>query len=176
MFSKIRPTEQEVARPLPGDEIVENADVIMDRAFTLAGSPEEVWKWFMQLGKNRSGWYFPRSVEYFILPKKRALRTIDPRLQNLRVGTVIDDWGGRHATFEVAVLDPPFTLVHISKRGNTYLSWAIILEPAKDGSTRVQLRLRISPVRQKWLVVSVGGLADILTVAGLAAGLRERLS
>jgi len=161
---------------MPGDDIVPNANVIMDRAFTLPGTPSEVWPWFNQLGKNRSGWYFPRSVERFIPKKKRALRHIDPTLQNLKIGKIIDDWGGKYETFEVAILEPPFVLVHKSRRGNTNVSWAITLREHTPGSTRMQLRLRLSPVHYKFLAKTAGESIDILTIAGLAAGLRERLS
>jgi hypothetical protein len=42
--------------------------------------------------------------------------------------------------------------------------------------SRVHLRFRIAGVRRVWLVRSGRELLDLLTVAGLAAGLRERVS
>ncbi len=39
----------------------------------------------------------------------------------------------------------------------------------------VQLRLRLAPVRRKWLAETAGGLIDLVTIAGLAAGLKERI-
>ena len=176
MFSSIRPTQAEIDAPVPGDTIVPDADVVMDRAFTLPQRPERVWPWFMQLGKNRAGWYLPRWLETFIPRKSRALREIEPALQNLEVGTIIDDWGGRDATFEVALLEPPYTLVYKSKRGHVHISWAITFRSEGDGDTRVQLRLRLTPVKRKLLAETFGGPVDVLTVAGLAAGLRERLT
>lgn len=176
MFTKIKPTPKEIASAMPGDDIVPNADVIMDRAFTVPGTTAEVWPWFNQLGKNRSGWYLPKSIEKFIPQKKRAVRYVEPKLQDLSVGNVIDDWGGKNETFEVAILDPPYTLVHKSKRGNTNVSWAITLRDIGDNQTRVQLRLRLFPVKYKWLAKTIGEAIDILTIAGLATGLRERLS
>jgi hypothetical protein len=50
----------EITRVLPGDELVPDAQVVMDRAFELPAPPYEVWPWFAQLGKNRAGWYLPR--------------------------------------------------------------------------------------------------------------------
>lgn len=91
------------------------------------------------------------------------------------MGDVIPDWGGDDATFEAAVLHPPRALVHISTRGRIKLSWAIILTD-KSGSTRVHLRLRLGGVRHVRLAELGGGFIDWLTIAGLAAGLRERLS
>jgi hypothetical protein len=33
----------------------------------------------------------------------------------------------------------------------------------------------MGPVRRKWLAVTAGELVDFLTIAGMAAGLKERL-
>lgn len=179
MFGSVQASAEDVSRTLPGDDLVPHADVVMDRAFDLSAPPEKVWPWFVQLGKKRGGWYLPASVERFVPPPRRALRHIEPSLQVLRVGSVIPDWGGRHETFRVAVLEPPHALVHTTQRGRTFGSWAIVLTPY-DGpagpSTHVQLRLRLSPVKRKRLAGTAGELLDGSTVAGLAAGLRERLA
>jgi len=179
MFESVDASAEDVARALPGDDLVPRADVVMDRAFDLAATPEAVWPWFVQLGKKRAGWYLPRSVERFVPAPRRALRLIDPSLQDLRVGSVIPDWGGKHETFEVAILEQPHALVHTTQRRHTFGSWAIVLTPydVQTGSaTHVQLRLRQAPVKRKRLAGTVGEVFDASTIAGLAAGLRERLA
>jgi hypothetical protein len=170
----VSPTPEEVARPLPGDDLVPDATTVMDRAFTVAAPPHEVWPWLVQLGKRRAGWYLPRSVERWLPPSRRALRHLEPRWQGLAVGDVIPDWGGRDATFTVTLLDPPHALVHTSRRGRTDVSWALCLRE-EAGATRLQLRLRLGPVRHPRLVGTLGGAFDRLTILGLAAGLAERL-
>ncbi|WP_432477980.1 hypothetical protein [Nocardioides sp. GXQ0305] len=175
MTGVIAPTPGEVVRALPGDDLVPHAVVVMDRACTLPAPPEEVWPWLVQLGKRRAGWYLPRSVERWVPRSRRALRRLDPRWQDLAVGDVIPDWGGRDETFEVALLDPPRALVHTSRRGRTDVSWALCLE-ARDDGARLQLRLRLGPVRHPRLVGTVGDAFDWLTVRGLAAGLAERVA
>jgi hypothetical protein len=173
--TSVRPTAAEVARPLPGDELVPSADVVMDRAFSLPAPPAVVWPWLVQLGLRPAGWSLPRCVEAAIPPRRRALRRIAPTLQRLTVGDVIPDWGGAGATFEVAVLRAPEALVHRSTRGKVALSWALVLAPEGSG-TRVALRLRLGGVRRPLLARTVGGSLDLLTVVGLAAGLRERVA
>jgi len=178
-FAQITPTREEIARELPGDDVVPAADVVMDRAFTLPGSAADVWPWFVQLGKRRAGWYLTRAVERAIPRSRRALRRLDPELLGLRVGDVIPDWGGRDATFQVVRMEPPGVLVHRSTRGSTNLSWAIVLGDvgtAEDPQTRVALRLRLGPVRHLGLARTAGGLIDALTIIALAGGLRERLA
>ena len=173
MFAGVEPTAAERTEARAGDEVVPHPDVVMDRAFDLPAPPDVVWPWIVQLGKARAGWYLPRGVERLVPRGRRALRHLDPTWQGLAVGDVIPDWGGRDATFEVATLHAPTALVHRSTRGRTSLSWAITLT-GRAGGTRVHLRLRLAAVRRPRLMGAVGGLFDLLTVAGLAAGLRER--
>jgi hypothetical protein len=172
----VAPRDGEVRVALPGDDLVPDAEVTMDRAFDLPAPPVEVWPWLAQLGKNRAGWYLPRWAEAAVPRGRRALRRIDPDLQHLAPGDVIDDWGGKHATFEIVVHDPPHALVHRSTRGDIRLSWAIVLDAVGTGGTRVHLRLRLAGVRRPRLAEVGGGALDLLTVAGLAAGLRERVA
>jgi hypothetical protein len=173
--ARVAPAPAEVAAARPGDHLVEPADVVMDRAFTLDEPPEVVWPWLVQLGKGRAGWYLPRSVERVVPRSRRAVRGVDPRWQGLCVGDVVPDYGGRDESFEVAELHPSSCLVYRSRRGHTDVTWVLHLSPAGPG-TRVHLRLRLGPVRRVWLAETVGDWFDGLTIAGMAAGLRERLA
>ena len=176
-FSAVAPNPAERREPRPGDELVWPADVVMDRAFTVDASPEQVWPWLEQLGKGRAGWYLPRSVERFVPRRRRALRRLDESFLGLQVGDVVPDYGGAAASFEVVAVDPPRSVVFGSRRGRVRLTWAITLTPLAAGRrTRVALRLRLAPVRRRWLAYSVGELFDAATIAAMAAGLHERLA
>jgi hypothetical protein len=175
VFTGVRPTDAERAAARPGDDLVAPADVVMDRAFSVGTPSPDVWPWLVQLGKRRAGWYLPRSIEKVLPPSRRATRSIDPRWQHLAPSDVVPDWGGRDATFEVASIEPPASLVYRSTRGRVHLSWSITLTSEGPTSTRVHLRLRLAPVRHRRLAEVGGGLLDLLTVAGMAAGLRERV-
>ncbi|SCX40731.1 hypothetical protein SAMN03159343_1024 [Klenkia marina] len=170
-----RPTAAERAAVLPGDDVVPDADVVMDTAFDLPAPPAQVWPWFVQLGKRRGGYYLPRWVEAVVPRARRGLRHLDPALLGLAVGDTIPDWGGRHATFTAHTMTPPHVLVHRSTRGHVRLTWAIVLHEQGAG-TRVRLRLRLAGVRHRRAARVLGGAADRLTVEGLAVGLRERLT
>lgn len=43
MFTKIKPTAKEIASTILGDRIIPDADIVMDRAFSVTGVPAEVW-------------------------------------------------------------------------------------------------------------------------------------
>lgn len=55
VFASVAATPAERQGPLAGDQLVTDADIVMDRAFTLPGSPEGAWPWLVQLGKQRGG-------------------------------------------------------------------------------------------------------------------------
>jgi len=148
---------------------------VMDRGFDLGAPPPEVWPWLVQLGKRRAGWYLPRSVERLVPPGRRALRHIDTHFLDHEVGDVIPDWGGARATFTLVAIEAPGLLLYTSRRGRTDLTWCLHVTETPSGGTRVHLRLRLGPVRRVRLAETLGGLVDALTVAGLAAGLRERV-
>jgi hypothetical protein len=189
MFAGVAATEAEKQARRPGDDLVHPADVVMDRAFTVPAPPEQVWPWLVQLGKQRAGWYLPDRAERFLPRSRRAARAINQAWLGLRPGEVIPDYGGRHETFEVAAIAPPRSLVYRSRRGRTDVTWSLTLEPAPGpeaaagmpgtpdpaGRTRIFLRLRMAPVRHQRLARTAGDLVDLLTVAGMAAGLKERL-
>jgi hypothetical protein len=177
MFGSVAASEAERKTGRPGDALVEPADVVMDRAFTLQAPREAVWPWLVQLGKGRAGWYLPGAIERFLPSSRRAARSLNPAWVGLGAGDVVPDYGGRNATFQVAQITPPGVLVYRSCRGRTSLTWSLSLEPAasEPGRTRVFLRLRMAPVRHKLLARTAGDVMDLLTVAGMAAGLAERL-
>lgn len=185
----IEPSPEEMAIALPGDDIVPDANVVLDRAFTLHGTPEEVWPWITQIGPDRGGWPLPGSVERLMPAKKRGAQTIDPSLPELKVGSKIGDWrintndfkDDEKPTAEVAILEPDHAVVfkaekQVSKKGNVVpWSWAIVVgEGETNGDSRVQMRFRAGNVKHKELIESLGPL-DGLAMAGFAAGVNERL-
>jgi len=175
MFGRIKPSADEIAMPLPGDNIIKEPAAVMNRAFSLSATPDQVWPWFVQLGKNRAGWYFPRRVERFIVPSKRGLRSINPELQNHKVGQRIDDWGGKHGYLEIVDINQPHFLLYKSTRGKLSMSWVITLWPEPKDRTRVIIRLRMTGIKHIWFLKFFGELFDALTIDGLASGLHERL-
>lgn len=166
----------------------------MDRATTLPGTAAELWPWLVQLGKGRAGWYMPRTVEALLPDWGRGARELVPEHAGLKVGTRTPDWGPGEPEFEVAVLEPPHTLVFRSlrqrSRGHRWpltespvpsdtlrLSWALVAHDVPEG-VRLHLRLRIGAARPvtAHLASVLGGVVDEITVRLLFAGLRERLA
>jgi hypothetical protein len=164
--------------PLPGDDLIPDAAITLDRDALFTAPPEQVWPWLLQLGKRRAGWYLTRRIERLLPRGRRALRRVEPRFQAVVVGERIPDYGPG-GWFEARVVDPPHTLVWWSQRGRGLaFSWALILEPVGANSTRLVIRLRINRrigKRVPWLAQRVGELFDLITIRLMFAGLRERL-
>lgn len=67
-----RTRAEEAGASVPGDSIVPDADVVMDRELTVPGSPTVVWPWLVQLGKHRGGCR-PGSSQLSIVPAQPGL-------------------------------------------------------------------------------------------------------
>lgn len=164
--------------PLPGDELIRDAELVMDRFAALPRPPAAVWPWLLQLGKGRAGWYLPRSLERLTPRRNRALRVIEPLHQQVGVGDRVADYG-RDGWFEARIVDPPHALVWYSERGQDLrLTWALVLEPVGTGQSLLTVRLRINRRIGRSAPALVGWgaeLFDRLTVRIMIAGLRERL-
>lgn len=163
--------------PRPGDDLIADADLEFDTTRLIAAPPEAVWPWLVQVGKQRAGWYLPRSIERLLPRGRRAIRHLDPAFQSLDVGDEIPDYGGKRAHLTVASIDPPRALVYRDQRGSAHFSWSISLEPEGAG-TRVHLRFRgsiASTGLKRRAIVSGGHVFDRLTGEAMLSGLAERV-
>ena len=177
---------REKSRSLPGDDVLPDAGLVMDRLLDLAGPPTVVWPWLEQLGKNRAGWYMSRRVERFIPPSRRATRRIDPRWLGLATGDRVPDWGPGEPSFEVISIEKPDHLVYWSERPRrprrgvarppVRCTWALVLTGRSTTTSVLHLRLRLDLGHAPGPVATyAGGGMDRLTVQLLGRGLNERL-
>jgi hypothetical protein len=99
----IEPTDAD--RPLPGDDVITNADTTDTRSIDIAASPAAIWPWLLQMGFGRGGWYSYDAVDMRGSSADRIL----PEFQALAVGDIVPTHpdGG----FEVRVLEPGYALV-----------------------------------------------------------------
>lgn len=167
------------AESLPGDELIPDAALVIDRRATLSATPEEIWPWLAQLGRGRAGWYLSRRLERFTPRRNRALRVIDPAFQQVAVGDRVSEQGP-DAWFEARIVDPPQALVWWSERPDELrMTWALLVEPSGAGASEFHVRLRANHrlgANAPMLVERGAELFDRFTIAIMIAGLRERLA
>jgi hypothetical protein len=105
-------TSEEVARPMPGDEIVPHAQVQTTHAITIDAGPERVWPWLVQMGYHRAGWYtYPWVDRYLWHIENPSADEIIPVLQDLAVGDVVPDGEPGTALYRVEVVEPTRLIV-----------------------------------------------------------------
>jgi hypothetical protein len=72
---------------MAGDELHSDASFHATRVITIAGSPEEVWPWLLQMGCGRAGFYGYDLLENLGSPTGiRSADKILPEFQDFRVG------------------------------------------------------------------------------------------
>jgi len=133
-------TDEEVARRLPGDELLESADIVATRAIGIEAPPSAIWPWLVQMGPGRAGAYTHDWIENVIGLDMHSADRIVPEWQHLEVGDVLRSEEGRPG-MRVEILEPEHVLSNRSEAGDWV--WTFALAPG-DGSTRLISRNRIA--------------------------------
>jgi hypothetical protein len=134
-------TDDDLTRRLPGDDIVPDPRWQMTLATTIEAAPEQVWPWLAQLGYQRGGLYsYDWLDRLFGILDRPSADHILPEFQGLKTGDTIPLGAG--PDWPVALVEPNRTLVIAPSAPGFSVSWAFVLEPAADGSTRLVTRSR----------------------------------
>ena len=130
-------TDEEVARVLPGDNLVARPTFNATRAITIAAPPSLVWPWLLQVGVTRAGWYSYDLLDNLGRP---SARTIIPDLQDLKVRDVVPMSPDGHAGPRVLAIEPGYSMIWGTPEEVT---WTWLLEPIGESTTRLLTRIRI---------------------------------
>jgi proline iminopeptidase len=101
-------TPDEVTKVCPGDELVADADGGATMATTLPAPPDQVWRWLVQMGGNRAGWYSWDWVDNDGAPSAEG---IVPAWQHLTVGQHLPLLGMGSRWWTVVLVESNRTLV-----------------------------------------------------------------
>ena len=133
-------TDEEVARTLPGDDLLAGPDIVSTRAVWIDAPAGDIWPWLVQMGPGRAGAYTYDWIENLFGLGMHSADRILPQFQDLKVGDA-QRLGKRGPVLRVSVLEPEQALVLRSDDGNWI--WAFILVPEGTG-TRLISRNRIA--------------------------------
>jgi hypothetical protein len=133
-------TREEVARGMPGDEVVLAPTFSATRAVTVEGRPEAIWPWIVQIGFGRAGWY-----SYDVLDNlgHHSAERIIPELQHIEVGDLIPVGPGENAGMRIKAFEPNQWVLW--SEPNQLTTWVWSLEPTPSGHTRLVTRVRSRP-------------------------------
>ena len=147
-------TPEEMARTMPGDEIVHRPLFNATRGVTVSARAADVWPWIVQLGFRRAGWY-----TYDLLDNlgRRSADRIVPELQHMEVGDLVPMGPGKSSGIWVKEFVPNRYMVWWNKR-NDRTTWVWTLDPMLNGKTRLLTRVRAplslaEPLSILWLVM-----------------------
>jgi hypothetical protein len=157
-------TDEEIAEILPGDDVKPDAGEQVTHAISINAPASEIWKWLVQIGQGRGGFFSYDCLENLIGLEIHNVGRIVPKLQDLKVGDFIRSahkgWLGgafdSKAGWFVVRLEPERSLVLRDeiKHG----SWAFVLHPIAKDQTRLVIRIRGDEARnfgRKLLNVSI---------------------
>lgn len=132
-------TEQEAASTLPGDELLEGADVgVSTRAIDIDAAPEHVWPWLAQMGPApRGGAYTYDWIENLLGLDFHSVDHVLPEYQNPQPGEEIDLGAD---IMRIALVEPRRVLAFQAESGNWV--WSFILREREGGGTRLISRNR----------------------------------
>jgi len=141
-------TGEEDTETLPGDDVKPDAALQVTHAITIEARPDDIWKWLVQIGQDRGGFF---SYDWLENAFGLGIHNVDalmPEYQHLKVGDFVRSahrgWlGGRFdekAGWFVVRLEPARTLV--LRDEIEHGSWSFILRPIEDGRTRLIIRAR----------------------------------
>jgi ketosteroid isomerase-like protein len=133
----VRALGDEAQRRLPGDELVP-AKVQYTNAITIHARPSAIWPWLVQMGcGHRAGAYSYDGLDNGGIP---SAERIIPELQHVEVGDILPWTPTADDGFIVRAVEPERALVLGEETGS--ISWAFVLEPIDETSTRLIARGR----------------------------------
>jgi hypothetical protein len=164
-------TREEAARPLPGDDIVQMTHFVATRAVTLDAPPSEVWKWIVQIGSARAGWY---SIDWIDNGGKESSRTILPEFLMIENDTFSPFTPDQKNGMWVKEFKEPETILWWDKKGDA--SWLWHLSKTEQGGARLLTRLRTKyDFKFPWVIYYIlYDLGDIVRMSKCMLGLKER--
>jgi hypothetical protein len=168
-------TSEEVARPMPEDNIV--ADPVFDatRAITIRARPEQIWPWLAQMGFGRAGFYGYDLIEG--IGSKTGIRsanTIVPELQHPTTGDPLPI--SMAATLVYGSINPNEWMVWRSQHlpSDGVFIWELV--PVDENHTRLISRIRWNYAPGLWFK-TLGvftEFADHVAVRRILKGIRDR--
>jgi hypothetical protein len=166
----------ELALPLPGDQLIANPSLRATRAITIAGRPEDVWPWIIQIGYDRAGFYGYDLIEN--LGSKRGIRSegkIVTELQRLSVGDRV--YMSRLAYLVIDSMIPGKYLVWAGTEGPHKGAFTFALFPLDEKHTRLIVRARLRYCWTDWrmLLDLFTEFGDHVAVPRMMLGIRDRV-
>jgi hypothetical protein len=162
-------TDEEVARAMPGDELVLDPSFCATRAVTIDAPPEQIWPWIVQMGYQQAGFYSYDRLDNDGIP---SAEQILPEYQDLEVGDLMPLSRSAHARVRVLEADRAMVLVFEVEGTWEGATWVWGLYPLGASRTRLVSRLRVDAESMRSRVFL--DLGEIVMMRKCMLGIKRR--
>jgi hypothetical protein len=158
-------TEEELRKPLPGDELVANPIIQATHAVTINAPVKQVWPWLAQIGQDRAGFYSHEWLENLGGAEIHNADDIHPEWQQRIVGEYV------YTTPEFGL-----PLTHFEpNRASVIKGWgAFVLEAVDAQHTRLIARDRVARNWKALLGALWIEIPHFIMQRGMLLGIKER--
>jgi hypothetical protein len=172
-------TDEESEEQLPGDDLIEDADITATRAITIRAAADQVWPWIAQLGQGRGGFYSYDFLENLVGCDIHSADRVVPEWQGVGVGDEVRF--APEVGLAVASLEQGRSLV---LRGGVPIgnieppydsTWAFVLRDGPNKTTRLLVRERYA-YKRRWarLIVEPTEVLSFVMSKKMLRGIQER--
>lgn len=165
-------TDEEVAQPMPGDQLVPRPHFSATRAITINASPADVWPWILQVGFGRAGFYSYDLLDNLGRPSADDLH---PEWQQAKVGDLAAPMKNPPTTDTSFIVHDVRTSEYVvwSKPDST---WVWMLTPLDAGRTRLVTRIkqRYAARPSTVLTVVLSEFGDFAMMRKMLLGIKRR--
>mgnify|MGYP003737284117 CR=1 FL=1 len=164
-------TKEEVRMLMPGDDIVQKTDFIATRAISIHASQAEIWKWIIQIGSGRAGWY---SIDWIDNGGKPSSASLIQEYQEIYAGQFIPFTPDQKNGMWVKEFIENDYILWTDKKDKATWTWKLV--PDGIESTRLLTRLR---TRYDWkslwiLYYLIYDFGDIIMMKKCLKGIKIR--
>jgi hypothetical protein len=170
-------TPQEMARSMPGDDLVPSPDFLATRAVTIRGKPEEIWPWLAQMGYRRAGYYGYDLIEN--IGSERGIRSavsVLPELQHPKTGDTLPI--SAVASMVFGQIEPWRYLIWQGSSVPSDGSFVWALYPIDESHTRLVNRARLHYHWNAWSLLAFDlftEFGDPVAVPRILLGIKGRV-
>lgn len=163
--------KSEIDLILPGDNLVLKPNFNATRAITVDASPEIIWRWLIQIGSKRAGWY---SIDWIDNGGTKSSDTILPEFQNIEINQFIPFTPNQKNGMWVKDFKTNQYMLWVDKIGNATWLWYLIADGKNN--TRLLTRLKTKYVwKGFWIIYYLlYDMGDIIMMRKCMKGIKRR--
>lgn len=164
-------TEEEINRPMPGNDLVQRPTFNATRGVTVHARPEDIWPWIVQIGCGRAGWYSYDWIDNLGFPSSERIM---PEFQHIEVGDLVPFRPDGKMGMWVRGMEPNRWVLWTDAKGEATWCWG--LYPVGEKQTRLVTRLRVRyNWKSQWMIYFIlQDVGDIVMMRKCLLGIKRR--